>query len=216
MKTTRHPGADSLMSCSAGSMPEAFAAVMATHMTMCPDCQHDLSIMESIGTALFEQLSGTAIAHPAPVAAIRSLEADVEPAPESRAAASGDMPATLVAAVGPSLDTVPWKRLSIGVWQHRIPLSKGATGNLRLIKVAPGQALPEHSHRGSELTLVLRGSYTDTTGRYAVGDVADLDDSVVHSPVADAVEGCICLIATQGRMKFKSPFARLVQPFTGF
>jgi putative transcriptional regulator len=216
MKTIHHPGADCLMSCSAGSMPEAFAAVMATHMTMCPQCQADLAIMEHIGTALFDQLAPSPVEASAPVGALRSLEAEVELPPKAEAAASSDVPATLVAAVGTQLDNVSWTRVAPGVWQHRIDLSAGARGELRLIKVAPGQALPEHSHNGSEMTLVLRGSYSDITGVYNVGDVADLDEDVTHKPVADALEGCICLIATLGRLKFKSPLARLVQPLTGF
>ena len=36
MAITHHPAPESLMSCSAGSMPEAFAAVMASHIAMCP------------------------------------------------------------------------------------------------------------------------------------------------------------------------------------
>ncbi len=66
------------------------------------------------------------------------------------------------------------------------------------------------------MTLVLRGAYQDETGRYETGDVADLYGVAEHTPIADAKDGCICLIATLGRMAFKSPLARLLQPLTGF
>jgi putative transcriptional regulator len=214
MKTTHHPGAECLMSCSAGSMPEAFAAIMATHMAMCPQCQKDLAIMEHIGTVLFDKIAPAAVAKPAPVAAMMAREA--EPDGTALPAAEGDVPATLVASVGHHLDKVSWSRVSPGVWQHRIPLSKGAKGDLRLIKVAPGQKIPQHAHSGEEMTLVLRGAYDDETGRYEAGDVADFYGDVDHAPVADAEAGCICLSATMGRMKFKSPLARLIQPLTGF
>ena len=75
--------------------------------------------------------------------------------------------------------------------------------------------MPEHGHGGSELTLVLRGAYSDRTGTYRVGDVADLGDSIEHQPIADAKDGCICLIASDKKIRFKSVLARLVQPFTG-
>lgn len=204
------------MSCSAGSMPEAFAAIMATHMTMCPQCQKDLALMEHIGTALFAELAPTPVDAPAPVAALRGLEAEVELLGKPAAETAGDVPATLVPVVGPDLENVTWTRVAPGVWQHRIDLSPGARGELRLIKVAPGQALPEHSHNGSEMTLVLRGSYSDNTGVYKAGDVADLDEDVTHKPIADPDDGCICLIATIGRLKFTSPLARMIQPLTGF
>lgn len=214
MKITHHPGADSLMSCSAGSMPEALAAVMASHIAICPECQKDLALMEQIGVVLFDQLSPSSIVASAPVMALRRSEADGDGA-ITCAVTIGDVPEPLVAAVGRYLDDVPWKKLVAGVWAHDIPLSKRGTSDLRLVKVAPGHVLPQHSHRGSELTLVLRGACMDTTGHYKPGDVADLSGETEHQPVADAAEGCICLIATEGKLRFKGMMARLFQPLTG-
>lgn len=217
MKITHHPSDASLMSCSAGSMPEAFAAVMASHIAMCPCCRGTLSTMEHIGTALFDQLPPTPVSRPAPVAALRAMDADVpsQVAPQDTGVL-GDVPDPLVKVLGTSLDDVPWKRVGPGVWSHNIALSDAARGDLRLIKIAPGQAVPDHGHHGNEMTLVLRGAYSDISGVYRTGDVADLDEHVEHQPIADPVEGCICLIAVEGRLKFKSRVARLVQPFTGF
>ena len=62
MSITHHPAPESLMSCSAGSMPEAFAAVMASHIAMCPSCRKELAVMERIGTVLFEAIAPTAVA----------------------------------------------------------------------------------------------------------------------------------------------------------
>ncbi|MGQ0457586.1 MAG: ChrR family anti-sigma-E factor [Hyphomicrobium sp.] len=214
MKITHCPDHASLMSCSAGSMPEAFAAVMASHISVCPRCRKELATMECIGTTLFDQLQPASVSRPAPLMALRAAEAGDDDAPEP-AAARGDVPAPLVAAIGPHLDSVPWKRLAPGVWHHQIELSQPSRGELRLIKVAPGMALPEHGHRGNELTLVLRGAYSDASGLYRAGDVADLDEEVEHQPIADPVEGCICLIAVEGKLKFKSRLAQMVQPLVG-
>jgi putative transcriptional regulator len=214
MDIKHHPDASSLMSCSAGSMPEAFAAVMASHIAMCPGCRRELAAMEDIGVAMFEDLSPGFLSRPAPVIALRASEADVEfRRPSSEA---GDVPPPLQAVVGPHLDHIPWRRVAPGVWQHQIALNHPERGDLRLIKVSPGMALPEHGHRGHELTLVLRGAYSDASGTYRAGDVADLDENIEHQPIADPVEGCICLIAVDGKLKFKSRIARLVQPLMGF
>ncbi len=213
MAITFHPQAESLMSCSAGSMPEAFAAVMASHISVCPACQKDLALMQEIGVAMMEQIQPVSVTKPAPVLALRASEADVESEPPGTAML-GDVPSPLVAVIGHRLDGISWLHAAPGVWQHVIPLSPGARGSLRLIKVSPGVKLPEHGHRGSELTLVLKGSFQDARGHYKIGDVADLYDDVEHAPVADAREGCICLVANEGRMRFKSRLARLMQPFT--
>jgi putative transcriptional regulator len=215
MTIRHHPGSESLMSCSAGSMPESFAAVMAAHIDVCPQCRKDLALMESIGEALFKNMSTSPMTREAPVMELRRAEADPESAVRAKKVSAGDMPVPLRPLAGDYLDDVAWKRLAPGLMHYQFSLSKTALGDLRLIKVAPGMALPEHGHGGSELTLVLRGSYSDKTGRYGVGDLADLDDSIEHQPIADAIEGCICLIASDHKIRFKSVFARLVQPFTG-
>ena len=215
MKIKHHPQLESLMSCSAGSMPEAFAAVMASHIDMCPECRQELALMQTIGVEFFRNISPTAMTREAPLNTLRRSESGEEQTADRRAIKAGDVPGPLVAHAAPYLDDIPWKRLSAGVMYFSIPLSKAGTGDLRLFKVAPGVALPEHGHGGSELTLILRGAYTDKTGTYAAGDVADLGDSIEHQPIADAKDGCICLIASDKKIRFKSVLARLVQPFTG-
>lgn len=218
MKITHHPEAESLMSCSAGSMPEAFAAVMATHLTQCPKCRSDLAFLENVGAVMFESLHPAPVCGDAAVMSMRASEADAGAGSESHdlGVSHSEMPASLAALIGGSLDAVEWKRVTPGVWQHIIPLHSQARGDLRLMKIAPGQVIPEHGHSGSELTLILKGSYRDATGHYLTGDVADMCGETGHSPIADPVEGCICLVATDGRMKFKGVLARMVQPFTGF
>ena len=146
MTITHHPEPESLMSCSAGSMPEAFAAVMASHIEMCPCCRKDLALLEQVGTALFDQLSPTPVVRPAPIVGLRADEAG--PDRNDIVTASGDVPAHLVSTLGQHLDNVQWKRVSPGLWQHQIALSSANRGELRLIKVGPGQALPVHGHNG--------------------------------------------------------------------
>lgn len=213
MKISRHPAAESLMSCAAGSMPEAFAAVMASHIEICSECRKDLTLMTVIGTTMLDMLPGTPVARASAAMALRGMEADHDGPPVARG--GGDMPAALVTKLGHSLDSIPWKRVSFGIRQHQIPLSHEGRGSLRLVKVAPGQKMAEHSHNGSELSLVLRGSYYDATGDYGPGDLADVSEEVEHAPVAGSL-GCICLIANDGRMRFKGRVARLLQPFNGF
>ena len=108
-----------------------------------------------------------------------------------------------------------WRWLGPGVWDHPLPLT--GAGKLRLLKVAPGRGVPEHGHGGAELTLVLRGSFHDETGRYARGDVADLDETIEHQPVADpGASDCICLVASETPERFRGLLARQWQRVRGF
>jgi putative transcriptional regulator len=211
------------MCCSAGSQPEAFAAVIASHLSLCKSCCCEVRRMQQIGVALFDKLEPARMAAPAPIVAMRAGEAHsgtrsadikAERAPQPCGANAGEVPPPLVPLVGSSLDDVAWRWTAPGVWSFPIRLSKGCCGDLQLIKVAPGKALPEHGHQGQELTLILRGSYTDALGTYRRGDVEDLDEGVAHGPVACPEKGCICLMATEGKAaRFKGMLARLLKPF---
>ena len=93
--------------------------------------------------------------------------------------------------------------------RHAVLLRGPASGTLRLLRVAPGTALPRHSHRGGELTLLLAGAFADETGRYGPGDLAEIGEEVSHQPKAEGPEDCVCLVATQGRLRFGALLGRI-------
>lgn len=208
MKISHHPDDATLMSFAAGSLPEALAAVAAGHLAMCPRCASEVARMERLGACLLGALRPAAVTRPAPSPATSrgaSREGAARPA-------GGSFNLELL--LGSDLDAVRWRWLALGVWHRPITLPPGTSGGLRLLKVAPGQSIPEHGHAGSELTLVLRGSYTDETGCYGAGDVADLDEDIEHRPIADGETGCICLLASEKLARFKGVLPRILQPFT--
>lgn len=223
MSITHHPDPATLMSYAGGGLAEPIAAVVACHVAVCRTCRKELSWLEQAGADLLAGIDGvTMIAsgprHPAAAAAppspARSTPASAVP-PGPRETILTDVPAPLIRFVGPRLDRIDWKYLAPGVRHVPLPLSPGAKGDLRLIKVAAGQRMPDHGHGGQEMTMLLAGAYTDEVGRFTTGDVADLDEDVEHQPVADPVDGCICLIASVKPARYKGLFARLVQPFIG-
>ena len=215
MTIKHHLDVATLLSFAAGSLPEALAAVVAAHMGVCTRCAQGVRKMECIGAALLSSLKAEPLTKPAPVHALLRGEANAERAIKVRGGVADEIPAVLAPIIGHDLDAIAWRRLSIGVWHYKLPLSAGAEGDLRLLKVGPGRRMPEHGHGGSELTLMLRGSYRDAIGEFHAGDVADLDDDIEHQPIAHAETGCICLVASDKAARFKGLIPRLVQPLTG-
>ncbi|MGF1649245.1 MAG: ChrR family anti-sigma-E factor [Hyphomicrobiaceae bacterium] len=218
MTLTHHPDDATLMSFAAGSLPEALSAVVSTHLMVCPECRKRVTSMESIGAALMQAMDSdrAPIARPSP-SALQAFEATdhLQHRPRARPSASALAPSEAVSHVlGTPLSDVKWRRLGLGVWHCPIPLQSGR-GDLRLLKVQRGLAMPEHGHGGSELTLIIEGAYRDEIGTFSAGDVADLDDTVEHRPVADPETGCICLIAMEEKIRFKGMIGRLLQPFSG-
>ncbi len=215
MTITHHLDDATLLSFAAGSLPEALSAVVAAHIGVCSLCAREIRAMERIGASLLSSLKAEPLTKAAPVHAMLRGEADAPRSVQVRGGSDGEVPASLASIIGGGLDAIAWRRLAIGVWHYKLPLSAGAEGDLRLLKVGPGRRMPEHGHGGSELTLMLRGSYRDKVGEFRVGDVADLDDDIEHQPIAHAETGCICLVASDKAAKFKGLVPRLVQPLTG-
>jgi putative transcriptional regulator len=203
------------MSYAAGSLDEAFATVVATHLASCAECRSRLRETEEIGGNLLEAIDAVPLDAAAFERAMRRLNEPVEQTlvePEQR---KPSLSRLLTRLVEGGLDDVAWKTVAPGVAMHRLPTSKAARGSLRLLKIAPGKKIPEHGHGGTEITLVLTGSYRDAFGRFGPGDVADLDENVEHQPMVASSEPCICLVATEAPTRFKSFFGRLFQPLVG-
>lgn len=201
-----------LMSYAAGNLPEGFGLVVATHVTLCDECRSRLEAFEALGGAVVEaesvaEVSEDALAH-VMARLDRAAAPTTAPAPVSRP--KSILPAPVAAYVGGDLDRVKWKSLGMGVRQAILPTSRRATA--RLLYIPAGQSIPDHGHRGTELTLVLRGAFRDATDRFGPGDVEIAGEDLQHTPVAEAREDCICLAATDAPLRFSGLVPRLLQP----
>lgn len=208
MTITHHLDDATLMSFAAGALPNALAAVAAAHIAMCPRCRRELQLLERLGGALVSTLVPATLEHAQPV-----MPETAAAPPTASVTAAGAVPRPLAQLIGGNLDEVRWRWIGPGLW-HR-PLHVRGQGSLQLIKASPGASVPEHTHGGDEITLVLRGALEDSTGRYGPGDVADVDEGIEHTPVADAADGCICVIANEQPTQFRGLLARLMQPWHG-
>lgn len=85
-----------------------------------------------------------------------------------------------------------------------------------LQKIKAGAKVPVHTHRGNELTVVLKGGFSDELGVYHSGDFIARDPSHHHSPTALQNEDCICLTVLDAPMRFTGPFMRLLNPLMGW
>ena len=72
--------------------------------------------------------------------------------------------------------------------------------------------MPDHSHHGVEMTMVLQGAFQDEDGYFARGDVEIADADLHHTPVADIHEDCICLAVTDAPLKFRGLLPKIAQP----
>lgn len=122
----------------------------------------------------------------------------------------GDLPASLSRFVGMRLADVPWRMVMPGVKGFVVEDHDGVEATLYWIKA--GAKMPHHTHEGDEVTLVLRGGFSDVSGHYARGDVAVADGDVDHRPVADDDgEDCICFAVTTAPVRLTGPVGKIIQ-----
>lgn len=203
-----------LMSYAAGTLEEGFSLVVATHVSLCDECRARLESFEAVGGALVDDCGVSELSDEA----LESTFALIDAAPESdvhpRVSAAGSVfPSPLQDYVGGDLDNVRWRSLGGGVKQAVLK-TRGRT-KVRLLSIPGGAAMPDHTHRGLEMTLVLKGAFEDEDGTFARGDVEVADEDLHHTPIAREGEDCICLAATDAPLRFKGLIPRIAQPFLG-
>ena len=206
MSIRHHLSDPLLIAYAAGNLPEAFGLVVAAHVSMCDTCRAQLAGFEAVGGAVMEA-APVAMTDGALQAVLARLGA---PEPRPPAALRSDLPAPLQDYIGGGLASVKWRNVGLGVRQAILPTAKGASA--RLLFIPAGQAVPDHGHRGTELTLVLQGAFRDATDRFGPGDVEIATEALEHTPVAEPGAACICLAATDAPLRFKALMPRLLQP----
>lgn len=207
MTTIKHHIPEALMlEYASGRMAEPFALVVAAHISLCDECRARLTAHEVAGGAVMESHEGAALSGHLRDSVMAQLDDAVEEAPVYER--SSIFPAPVMEALKGR--PPKWKPLGRGVRQSI--LKHGKSGSVRLLYIPPGMAVPDHSHGGLELTLVLQGAFSDEGGQFDVGDVEVADDAVEHKPVAAKGEACICLAATDAALKFNAFIPKLFQP----
>jgi putative transcriptional regulator len=208
MRQIKHHLTDTLlMAYAAGSLPEAFSLVTATHVSVCDECRARLAEYEALGGEVMMDAGEVAMTPDSLNATLALIAGSTPEMPRERR--GGIFPAPLQDYVGGDLDAVKWRRVGGGVSQAVLKTDKGAS--VRLLRIPGGTAVPDHGHRGMELTLVLQGAFRDETDRFGPGDVEVANEDLNHQPVAEAGPDCICLAATDAPLRFNGLLPRMVQ-----
>ena len=216
MTITHHLDDATLVAYASGTLGEAHSVVVAAHAALCPACRAAIRMAESLGGLALEDIDESGVSDTCRAATLASLDGVARAAKPAQPPLRGEVPAPLCTLIDSRpLADLKWKSKGHGIAKIDLPVTAGSRTRLHLLRIAAGKALPEHGHGGEELTLILKGSYSDHTGRYGAGDVADLGEDIEHAPRVDPEGECICLVATEAPTRFKSIWARLAQPFVG-
>jgi len=215
MSVTHHISDALLADYESGALAEGWSLAVATHLALCPACRARARFAASVGGTMLESLPPATVRDDALAHVFGRI--DTAPAQTKAAPAQTRQPSTVpeplrVYLGATNLEALPWRRLGGTAFDLRIPTGDRKT-NARLLRIAAGTPVPEHGHRGMELTVVLSGTLCDGDERFGRGDIEETDESIEHQPFAGTEADCICLAVTDAPLRFKSLLVRLVQPF---
>ncbi len=202
MSIQHHPADDTLLRLAAGKLNAGLAFVVEAHLAGCAQCRGRVAVFEAMGGALLDSQPPAAVA-PAAFADVLARLDELPPAvPAPRAPHQAKLhllPDMLLPPLLGLCDIGSWLWVGRGVRYSPVRLPWAPKANVMLLRVAANRPMLRHTHSAHELTLVLRGGYSDCTGQYGTGDMAEGDGALLHQPRADA-EGCISLVAIEGRV----------------
>lgn len=215
-----HPEPALLLDFAAGACPEAVALAVGCHLAACPACHRQAAAFEAAGGALIEALPGVPLADGALEAVLERW--DARPVggvagPRRRPAAGagpGDgIPDLLRPYLPAPFPLLAWRRF--GAVGSVALAMRSRDHRAILVRVAPGRALPRHTHGGAEYVAVLSGGFRDRGALYDAGDFCVADATVDHAPLAEPDGPCLALVVHDAPLRFTGPFLRLLNPLIG-
>jgi putative transcriptional regulator len=94
-------------------------------------------------------------------------------------------------------------------------ISETERGEASLLWIGGGRRMPSHTHEGSEVTLVLKGAFSDVTGHYGRGDIAIAEADLDHRPMTGEGDECICFAVTDAPLHLTGPVGWILDRFFG-
>jgi putative transcriptional regulator len=216
----KHHPSDTLLTqyCSA-TLSASLSLAVSIHVDMCPVCQAKVAEVEAANAA---QIFNDSVP---PASDSNDADIDDDFAADLFAAITADSGVDDPYAVAPVTVNVGQQQYQLPRALTRISHSKFTQigkiarsrialddGPLRssLLHIGAGGEIPEHTHTGFEITLLLDGEFSDEDGHYVPGDFIYQDASHLHTPVTK--EGCLCFTVVSSALHFNKGLSKLLNP----
>lgn len=206
-----HPPMEMLAAYTAGSLKLSQAVCVSAHIEMCKECQRVQRELEMVGTVLLEQQETSDMPQELKSTVLAML--DDEPAPEPvRAEPPKGLPRCLATFGVQDLGSLAWRKLWPSIQAAQISGSKEPEA-VELLRIGAGASMAKHRHIGEEVTLILKGSFSDEDGVYGPGDFLLRAGKECHKPQASRDAECLCLTTQEGPIQFEGWLLRWLNPF---
>jgi len=103
-----------------------------------------------------------------------------------------------------------WQQMG-NIGRSRLLLDDQSAGRASLMYLSAGAAVPQHTHKGMELTLPISGAFRDDMGEYIPGDFILRDNQIAHQP--QSKDGCLCFALLDAPVQFTQGLPRILNNF---
>lgn len=212
-----HPTQQQLQKFADGTIDPVMGLVVAAHVDMCECCQQQVAKFE-------EALSDDVFTISEDTILTSEMEQMMQTIMESSSPSEGaycEVPHVeldgrffqLPRALGSfAKRTDGWSHLVGKLWQSSAVISGDVKGHF--VFLGPGAQVPEHTHKGDEVTLVIDGEFEDEFGLYKEGDFIVRNGEHQHTPKTVSANGCLVFTIVDEPLHFTSGVARLLNPFS--
>ena len=221
-----HPDSRFLTDFSTGSLALSEALCVSAHLHYCGKCRARVQQLTDVGSHLFTRLEPEVpgveddfdalmerIEREETASVAEPSQPAVKEAPPSTA--GGWMPAVLGKLFQRGLDSLDWVQLGRSL--RIAPVDVGdESRETALYDIRAGGRMPEHEHRGEEITVLLKGSFSDQDGKYSEGDFVVRNAGEPHQPTATQDTDCVCLVSLERPVRARSFLYRLLEPLVQY
>ncbi|TFH75723.1 transcriptional regulator [Gammaproteobacteria bacterium LSUCC0112] len=216
-----HPDSKFLTDFAAGSLALSEAVCVAAHLEFCGKCRAHVQQLSDVAAQMMARLEPVVEDDDGFDSLMQRIDA-AELAPQVSAPrvtrpalASSGIPYVVEKLAGGSLQALNWVKL--GGSLRIAPMDVGCSRRQTAIyDIKAGRPMPEHEHRGEEITVLLKGSFSDADGKYVRGDFVVRHAGERHQPTATLDTDCICLVSLEQPVKPSSWWYRLMEPFVQY
>jgi putative transcriptional regulator len=214
-----HPSNETLKQYADGTIDACNGLIVAAHLERCPHCSDRTSELEE-SLANHELIEASDSNHiEVDMAAMLSQITGMQQITTKITGASSpitvevngksfQLPSALKGVVGQLQD---WKSYGGKVFSASFDI--GEQERVSLLYIAEGVQVPQHTHKGTEATLVLHGQFEDENGTYSKGDFMIEDGETKHTPRTMKGQDCLCLTVLTEPMVFTQGVARVFNMF---
>lgn len=223
-----HPDDDILSQFVRGELATGNSVIVSAHMQLCKACSERVNELQSLAATSWVKTTETEATETEQPALAESksyaaLVADIVKTPQLKAEEENELVAVELEVLDESVrlpkvlakavaEGLKWQRLPGGVAEANLYLDDAT--RCEFIYIPPASKVPTHTHIGTEMTLILHGSFHDDMGEYRRADFTLRDPQHTHQPVSD--EGCLCFAVLDSPLRFTEGLAKLMNPYNRY